>query len=99
VSGELFQLVVIAAAGLGVVGALFAFAGSGGIYDGIGRGYLDVPDRPDGRAPPDFDSWNAEAALEIRQLLEAKAALRRRHGKRTLDATTEIHTLLRELEK
>ena len=98
-SVDFFQLVLIAAAGVGVVGALLAFAGSGRLYDRIGRGYLDVPDRPAHSPPAGFESWNGEAADETRQLLDARAALRRRHRKRVLDADAEIRAILRQLER
>jgi hypothetical protein len=96
---EVFQLVLLAAAGIGVFGALLAFVFGGGLYDRIGRGYLDVPDRPEDPPPAGFDTWNGEAALETRQLIEARSALRRRHGKRVLDPDAELRALLRELER
>lgn len=98
-TSELFQLVILGAAALGVFGALLALVFSSGVYDGIGRGYLDVPDRPEGDAGTSFDSWHGEAALETRQLIEARSALRRRHGKRALDPEAELRTILTELER
>jgi len=96
---DLFQLIFLVAVPVGVVGAVVAFAGSGRLYDSIGRGYLDVPDRTDVVVAGSSDSWNGEAALDTRQLLDARSALRRRHGKRTLDADAEIRAILRELER
>jgi hypothetical protein len=95
---ELLQVVVLVAAGLGVVAALLAFAFGGGLYDSIGRGYLDVPDRAENDPGTSFESWNGEAALETRQLIEARSALRRRHGKRALDPEAELRAILGELE-
>ena len=97
-SADLVQLVVLGGAVIGVLGALLAFAG-GHLYDSIGRGYLDVPDRADVPPGAGFDSWSGEAALETRQLIEARSALRRRHGKRSLDADAEVRAILRELER
>ena len=41
----------------------------------------------------------SDAAREIRQLIEARSALRRRHGKRPLDAEAELRAILSELER
>jgi hypothetical protein len=95
VSVDLFQLILILAVAGGAVAALLSFAGSARLYDRIGRGYLHVPDDSPN---PSFESWNAEAALDTRQLLDARAALRRRHGKGELDDDTEIRSILRELD-
>jgi hypothetical protein len=94
---ELLQTVLLGAAVLGAVGALLSFVG-GNLYDGIGRGYLDVSDSSDGPSGAS-DAWNGDAALEIRQLIEARSALRRRHGKRPLDAEAELRAILSELER
>jgi hypothetical protein len=99
VSVDFFQLVLIVAAGVGVVGALLAFAGSSRLYERIGRGYLDVPDGPPHPPASGFESWNGEAAQDTCQLLDARAALRRRHRKRVLESDVEIRAILRQLER
>jgi hypothetical protein len=74
--------------------ALITFIGAGGVYERIGKGAfaLDAPDRPRGPEPGSAAA-QAEAAMEIRQLLEAKSARREARGQAPLDVEAEIAAL------
>jgi hypothetical protein len=89
-----FGYVVIIIGCLGVVVAIFSLVGRAGLYDRIGKGAfsLDEPDRPRGPAP-DSPQARAEAAAEIRQLVEAKSARREMRGEAPLDVEAEISAL------
>jgi hypothetical protein len=94
-SPNVFEVVLLAATGLGVVGACWSALGVGRIYEGVGRGYLDVRD-----ADPVVQS--AEEPLEVtevREMLDATDALRRARGERSRTGQQRIDKLLRELER
>ena len=69
-------VVVIVVSILGIVGALVAFVGSGRLYDEVGSGSFSLDGEPPGGSAPDSPAGRAEAAAEIRQLVEAKSARR-----------------------
>ena len=89
-----FGYVVIIVGCLGVIVAMLAAVGQSGLYDRIGKGAfsLDEPDRPRGPAPGSPQA-QAEAAEEIRQLVEAKSARREMRGEAPLDIEAEISAL------
>ena len=89
-----FGYVVIVIGCLGIVAAFFTLSGTSALYDRIGKGAfaLDEPDRPRGPAP-DSPQARAEAAAEIRQLVEAKSARREARGEAPLDVEAEIAAL------
>src|SRR5215210_4186568 len=89
-----FGYVVIIVSCLGVVVAMLSLVGQAGLYDRIGKGAfsLDEPDRPRGPAPGSAQA-QAEAAAEIRQLVEAKSARREMRGELPLDIEAEISAL------
>ena len=89
-----FGYVVVVIGCLGVVVAMFSLVGRAGLYDRIGKGAfsLDEPDRPRGPAPGSPQA-QAEAAAEIRQLVEAKSARRVARGQAPLDVDAEIRAL------
>jgi hypothetical protein len=89
-----FGYVVVVIGCLGVVVAIFSLVGRAGLYDRIGKGAfsLDEPDRPRGPAPGSPQA-QAEAAAEIRQLVEAKSARREMRGEPPLDIEAEISAL------
>ena len=91
---ETFGYVVIAVGCIGIVAAFFSLRGTRGLYEGIGKGAfaLDQPDRPKGPAPGSPQA-RAEAAAEIRQLVEAKSARRVARGQSPLDVEAEIAAL------
>src|SRR3982751_2913290 len=73
-------VVVIVVSILGIVGALVAAVGSGRLYDQVGKGAFSLDrEEPSGPAP-DSPAARAEAAEEIRQLVEAKRARREARG-------------------
>ena len=76
-------IVVVAVAALIAVGTL---ATSGKSYDEIGRGGLSLRDGDD---PP------AAREAEIRQMLDARNALRHRRGRAPLDVEAELRALTR----
>jgi hypothetical protein len=86
--------VVIVIGCLGIVAALFTLSGTSAQYKQIGKGAfsLDEPDRPRGPAPGSPQD-RAEAAAEIRQLVEAKSARREARGEAPLDVEAEIAAL------
>lgn len=63
-------------------------------YEHIGRGglSLDMPDTETG-PPPGSAAARAEADAEIRQMVEAKSALRESRGEEPLDVEAEIAAL------
>ena len=90
--GIVLVVVVIAAAIIAVATAM----ASGGAFSQIGRGGLslgDGADRPAREPAPAIAS--AERDLEIRQMLEARNARRRRRGEEPLDVDAEIARLAR----
>jgi hypothetical protein len=89
-----FGYLVIIVGCLGVVVAMLSAVGRSGLYDRIGKGAfsLDEPDRPRGPAPGSPQAL-AEAAAEIRQLVEAKSARREMRGEAPLDVEAEIRAL------
>ena len=93
---ESFGTVIIVLAVLAAVVAAIAYAGSGKLYDGIGKGdfSLDQPDRPKGPQPGSA-AYSAEAEAETRQMLEAKSALRVARGEAPLDVDAEYTALTR----
>lgn len=89
-------LVVVVVVSLGsLVAAVIAFAGSGKVYDQVGKGAFEL-DRESERSsgpPVDSPAARAEAAAEIRQLVEAKAARRAARGEAPLDIEAEVARL------
>jgi len=87
-------VVVIVVSLLGIVGALVAVAGSGRLYDQVGKGAFSL-DREEPAGPaPDSPAGRAEAAEEIRQLVEAKSARREARGEPPLDVDAEVAALM-----
>jgi hypothetical protein len=88
---ESFGVVLIAIALVAAVVACLSYAGSGGIYRGLGRTGLSL-DEPDLRPgpTPGSSAWQAEADAELRQLLEAKSARSETRGDGPLDVEAEL---------
>jgi hypothetical protein len=87
-------VVVIVVSLLGIVGAVVAAVGSGRLYDQVGKGAFSL-DREESAGPPvDSPAARAEAAEEIRQLVEAKSARREARGEPPLDVDAEVAALL-----
>jgi hypothetical protein len=89
-----FPIVVIVICVVAVIVAFVTFVGAGKIYENLGRGAfaLDESDRPKGPEPSSGAS-RAEADEEIRQMLEAKSALREARGEKPLDIDAELAEL------
>jgi hypothetical protein len=87
---DAFLVVVISVSLLAFVVAAIALATSGGSYDEIGRGAFSVEEP----RPPETD---AEAAAEVREVIEARNARRVARGEPPLDVEAEVSKLLRDL--
>jgi hypothetical protein len=89
-----FGYVVLAVGSIGVIVAVASLVGQAGLYDRIGKGAfsLDEPDKPRGPQPGSAQA-RAEAAVEIRQLVEAKSHRREARGEAPLDVEAEIRAL------
>jgi hypothetical protein len=91
---ELFGTVLVVIVVVAVIVAALSYWGSGDMYDHIGRSglSLDEPDlRPD--PLPGTAAYDADAAAEIRQMLEAKSARLERRGEPPLDIEAELAAL------
>jgi hypothetical protein len=98
-----FVIVVIAVAAVGVLGAVLALLGSRGTWETLGRDRLlmesDLRDPRHGaragaaRAPSARAREDAERDTEIRQMLQARNARRRRRGEPALDIEAELRRL------
>jgi hypothetical protein len=91
-----FETVLWVIVVLATIAAFVAFVGAGAVYERIGKGdfALDQPDRLPG-PPPGSAAADAEAAAEIRQMVEAKSARREARGEEALDVEAEIAALTR----
>jgi hypothetical protein len=85
--------VVIGVSIFGIVAAVVAFVGSGRLYDQVGKGAFSLDREPPAGPPVDSPAARAEAAEEIRQLVEAKSARRVARGEAPLDVEAEIAAL------
>jgi hypothetical protein len=90
---DAFPIVIIGISLIAIVVAVVASLASGGLYERIGRGGLSM-DHEQQRGPaPGSPAARAEAAEEIRQLVEAKSARRVARGEAPLDVDAEIARL------
>jgi len=85
---------VIVVAILGAVVAALSFLRSGAVYEELGKGDLSL-DEPGLRKDPapGSSAWQAEADMELRQLLEAKAARAEARGEEPIDVEVELARL------
>lgn len=92
---DAFGIVLFVVVGVALVTAIFAAAGSGGLYRQIGRGGLSLDRDDDHPRPPAAPAAaaRAEAEAEIRQMLEARNARRAARGQQPLDVEAEIARL------
>jgi hypothetical protein len=92
---DAFPIVIIGVSLIGIVVAIVVSLSSGGLYDRIGRGGFSMDhDDASARGPrPGSPQAKAEAAEEIRQLVEAKSARRVARGQQPLDVDAEIAAL------
>ena len=91
---DALPIVVIVVSVVGIVAAIVTAVFSGGLYQRIGAGAFSL-DHDDARAGPVPGSpqERAEAAAEIRQLVEAKSARRVARGLEPLDVEAEVAAL------
>ena len=93
---DAFPIVIIGISLVAIVIAVVASLASGGLYERIGRGgfSMDGYDQQSRPGPkPGSPAAQAEAAEEIRQLVEAKSARRVARGQAPLDVEAEIRAL------
>jgi hypothetical protein len=91
---DAFPIVIIGASIAAIVIAVIASLMSGGLYDRIGAGAFSLDHEEPSRGPaPGSPQARAEAAEEIRQLVEAKSARRVARGEEPLDVEAEIAAL------
>ena len=92
---DAFPVVIIGVSLVAIVVAVVVSLASGGLYDRIGAGVFSMDHEDPGRKgpPPDSPQARAEAAEEIRQLVEAKSARRVARGQAPLDVEAEIAAL------
>jgi hypothetical protein len=83
---DAFGIVLFIVVGIGFVVALASLFGRSRLYDEIGRGGLSIGEDP---AP----STKAEREDEIRQMLEARNALRAARGEEPVDVEQELREL------
>jgi hypothetical protein len=92
---DAFPIVIIGISLLAIAIAVVASLSSGGLYERIGRGGLSMDGHEQQRRgpAPGSPAARAEAAEEIRQLVEAKSARRVARGEAPLDVEAEIAKL------
>lgn len=83
-----FAIVLFVVVGVAAVAAIWALATSGGSYDQIGHGGMSIDDDR-----PPTASNAAEREAEIRQMLEARNALRAARGEAPEDIDTQLRAL------
>jgi flagellar basal body-associated protein FliL len=89
---EAFAIVLFVVVGVAAVAAVWALVTSGGSYEQIGRGGLSL-DEPRPAAGP---AAAAERETEIRQMLEARNAIRTARGEGAHDVDAELRALTTE---
>ena len=91
---DAFPIVIIGVSLVAIVVAIVTSLSSGGLYDRIGAGgfSMDHDEARPGPAPGSPQA-QAEAAEEIRQLVEAKSARRVARGEAPLDVEAEVAAL------
>jgi hypothetical protein len=87
-----FGTVLWVVCGVGVVGALLALLAGRKTWDEYGKDHL-LLDTDASTAPPPGSSTALERDTEIRQLLEARNARRRRRGEPEIDIEQELARL------
>ncbi len=93
-----FGIVLFAVVGVSALIAVVTFAGARRDYDRIGKGLLslrDGTDRPPREPLAGGPAAAAEREAELRQLLEARNAVRERSGRPPLDVEAELAAILR----
>lgn len=95
---EAFGIVLFTVVAVSTVIGVITLAGARRSYGDIGRGVLslrDGSDRPAHEPPLAGAQAAAEREAEVRQLLEARNAVRARNGKPLIDVEAELVLLLR----
>src|SRR5918996_3107903 len=90
---EAFGIVIFVVVGLGAVIAVISLFGRSRLYDDIGRGGLSIGEDRDTREATPVSA--AEREDDIRQMLEARNALRAAQGRPTVDVEAELAELTR----
>lgn len=91
---EAFGTVVVIVVVIGAIGAAASYIGSGSLYKRIGKSeFFFDSDDPRLARPAETAQSRAEAAEELRQLVEAKSHRRVTRGETPLDVDAEIAAL------
>jgi parvulin-like peptidyl-prolyl isomerase len=90
---EAFGIVIFVVVGVAIVAAIYAAAGSGSLYQQIGRGGLSLNEDDDRGRPLSGAASRAVADEEIRQMLGARNARREARGEAPLDVEAELARL------
>ena len=88
-----FGTVVLVVCGVGVAGALLSLLLGRRTWDEYGRNHLVLDSERPRTGPVAGNTADAERDEEIRQMLEARNARRRRRGEPELDIASELHRL------
>jgi len=89
-----FGIVIVSVAVVAGIVAIVVSIASGGLYERIGKGTFSLDGEDSQRPPaPGSAAAKAEAAEEIRQLVEAKSARRVMRGEEPLDIEAEVASL------
>jgi hypothetical protein len=89
--GGVFEVLVIVAIAVFVIGGLMSMLGPGSAYEQIGRGGMSIEE--DSHELQDPAQSAAEREREIRQMLEARSERRVRQGQEPLNIETELAKL------
>ena len=89
-----FGIVLFVVVAVCAVVALIAFAGSGKVYEQIGKGRFSLRDGTDRPPNEPAGGSSADREAEIRQLLTARNERRIRRGEPPLDVDAELAALL-----
>jgi hypothetical protein len=92
---DAFGIVLVVVVALAAVVAVGTLVTSGKTYEQIGRGGLSLRDDDDLPADRRPRGAGGEREAEIRQMLDARNALRRRRGREPLDVEAELRALTR----
>ncbi len=90
---EAFGTVIWVVCGIGIVGAIAGLLLSGRTWDEYGKNHLMLDSESPRSSPAASTSGVAERDTEIRQLLDARNARRRRRGEPEIDVERELARL------
>jgi hypothetical protein len=90
---SLFEIVLLAAVGAGVLAAVVALTMTNRTWNEYGRSHLSMDKDQDAGTAAGAAAADREREQEIRELLTARNELRRRRGEATVDVERELRRL------